>query len=345
MSFSTKIILFFLIICLVIGGWFLYSEMYSVSATESQKITFEIHDGETVKDLAERLEKKGIIRYTWLFRAYTRIKGIDKTIHKGLYEVEQPITLARVVEALNNQVAGQERSITIIPGWDLNDMAEYFEKEKIATQKDFFALVGEPAVDYRLKTEKIDSFNGKATDEKPDFVSYEGYLAPQTYRIYVDTPIEQIIEKLIAQREKEIEPFLEEIHKQGKSVHEILTMASILEREVRNPEDKAKVADIFWRRNEKGWAMQADSTVHYATEKKGDLFTTKKQRDFDSLWNTYKYPSLPPGPISTPSVDSIRAAVYPQKNDAWYFLTTLQGEVKYGRTLDEHNQNVYKYLR
>ena len=116
MSFPRKIILFFFIICLVIGGWFLYSEMYSVSATESQKITFEIHDGETVKDLAERLEKKGIIRYTWLFRAYTRIKGIDKTIHKGLYEVEQPITLARVVEALNNQVAGQERSITIIPG-------------------------------------------------------------------------------------------------------------------------------------------------------------------------------------------------------------------------------------
>ncbi len=104
------------------------------------------------------------------------------------------------------------------------------------------------------------------------------------------------------------------------------------------------MADLFLRRLEKGWALQADSTVHYISGRNGDVFTKKTERDVDSLWNTYKYPGLPPGPISTPSIESIMAVVYPKANPYWYFLTDLEGGVHYGKTLDEHNTNRFTYL-
>jgi len=122
-------------------------------------------------------------------------------------------------------------------------------------------------------------------------------------------------------------------------------MASILEREVRSKDDKAIVSDLFWRRYNLNWALQADSTVHYAVRKKGDVFTTREDRDSVSPWNTYKYPGLPLGPISSPSLGSIMAAIYPEGNNYWYFLTDSDGAVHYAKNLDEHNQNVQKYLR
>ncbi|MBT5820250.1 MAG: endolytic transglycosylase MltG, partial [Candidatus Magasanikbacteria bacterium] len=157
--------------------------------------------------------------------------------------------------------------------------------------------------------------------------------------------IEDILRRLFIEREKEFTPkLLEDIEKTKYSVHEILTLASIVEREVRGKEDREKVADLFLRRLEKGWALQADSTVHYISGRNGDVFTKKTERDVDSLWNTYKYPGLPPGPISTPSIESIMAVVYPKANPYWYFLTDFEGNVHYGKTLEEHNTNRFTYL-
>ena len=182
--------------------------------------------------------------------------------------------------------------------------------------------------------------------DKPEDISLEGYLAPDTYRIFTDASLESVLEKLVVERDSQFtDRMYADIRAAGRDVHKVLTVASILEREVQHEEDKAKVADLFWRRFERHWALQADSTVHYAVGRKGDIFTTKKERATDSLWNTYKYPGLPPSPICNPSIESIRAAIYPEKNDYWYFLTTLEGEVKYARTLEEHNGNVARYLR
>jgi UPF0755 protein len=122
-------------------------------------------------------------------------------------------------------------------------------------------------------------------------------------------------------------------------------MASLIEDEARTPEDRRLVSDILRRRLAKGWALQLDSTVHYAVDKTGTVFTTDRERDSLSLWNTYKYPGLPPGPISNPSLDSIDAALNPTKNDNWYFLSGTDGKMHYATTLEEHTANRYKYLR
>lgn len=237
-----------------------------------------------------------------------------------------------------------EKKITIIPGWDLRDLARYFIKQGfVQTESDVYAITGFPAErTNRLVTTATSLLAGRTPG-----LSFEGYLAPDTYNVYASSSIADVVGILITQREKEFTSALKKnIIDQGRTIHQVLTMASILEREVRTKEDKAKVADIFWRRHDVGMGLQADSTVHYAVAKEGEVFTSAKDRASKNLWNTYQYPKLPPGPISNPGIDSIMAAIYPEKNDYWYFLTTLDtGEVKYARTLAEHNDNVRKFLK
>jgi len=341
-----KFIFLILLICIGIGAWFLYSEIFTEQAQYTDKVTFVISKGESVSQVADKLAKEHIIRNAWLFKKYLTFKKMDKEIREGQFEVTSPITLARVVNSLANPTQA-ETTITILPGWDLRDIAEYFEKNEVASSTDFLAVVGQSAYNYKTAREISPVVEGdwKVTADKPNFVSYDGYLAPDTYRIFKNATVAEIVQKLITERESQFtDQMYADIVKSGHSVFEVLTMASILEREVRDSKDRKLVSDLFWRRYDQNWALQADSTVHYAVNKKGDVFTTTEDRDSLSPWNTYRYPGLPLGPISTPNIDSIMAAIYPQSNDYWYFLTDKDGVVRYAKSLDEHNLNRQKYL-
>lgn len=337
-----KLISVILIICFLFGAWFVYSEIYTAEAQKDiDKITFEVKSDENVSNLANRLESEHVIRSVWFFKKYLALTGKDKKINVGEFSVEKPITLARVAEALS-QPGLSEESITIIPGWTIRDVTEYFKSLGKFQAGETTELVGLPAVVYN-QAPQLD-LDLKILQDKPDNISYEGYLAPDTYRIYKNADLKSIIKKLVQERDSQItDEMWKDIKKSGYNFHEILTMASILEKEAQTLADKKKIADIFWRRYEKNWALQADSTVHYAVNKSGNVFTTANDRAVDSLWNTYKYPSLPPSPISNPSLDSIIAAIYPDKNNDWYFLTGKDGTIYYAETLEEHNLNK-KYL-
>ncbi|HAZ28748.1 MAG TPA: endolytic transglycosylase MltG [Candidatus Magasanikbacteria bacterium] len=357
-----KSILGIAFLCVVFGAWFVFSEIYFAEALPVERLAFDVKQGESSASLARRLEEEGVIRNAWLFRRYVLWKGMDKTIQYGSFVVETPITMARVVKALL-EPGVNEKVVTIIPGWDFRDMATYFVAQGfVETEEQFFRVAGPPAnnrLDLLGYTTPILVLEGPLTKEKPRNVSFEGYFRPDTYRVFQDDSIENVLKKLFDARVEQftdtmyadMENFFTRVYpdaNQEKTLratpHDMLTMASIVEREVRSTKDRALVADIFWRRYMVGMALQADSTVHYAVGKKGDVFTTKEDRDSLNPWNTYQYPGLPPGPIATPSLESIMAAIYPAKNDYWYFLTTLDGEVKYAETLEEHNKNRAKYL-
>ena len=341
-----KFIFLILLICIGIGAWFLYSEIFSAPAQYADKVTFEIEKGESVSLVAEKLEEKHIIRSAWFFKKYLSFRKLDTEIREGEFVVESPITLARVINILANPTQA-ETTVTILPGWDLREIADYFEKQGIVSSTDFLAVVGQSAYNYKVEREIAPVVEGdwKIMADKPNFVSYDGYLAPDTYRIFKNATVTEIVQKLIDERENQFtDQMYADIAKSGHSVFEVLTMASILEREVRDSKDRKLVSDLFWRRYDQNWALQADSTVHYAVNKKGDVFTTTEDRDSLSPWNTYRYPGLPLGPISTPNIDSIMAAIYPQSNDYWYFLTDKDGVVRYAKSLDEHNLNRQKYL-
>lgn len=301
--------------------------------------------GESVPDIAERLERDAVVRHAGMFTFLLRWEKLDTRLTPGTYVVRPPVTLARVVATLGIPEERQERTITILPGWDVRDIAERMEQEGIAVATDVFRVLGEPVV-LGAPKDPPTGIDADFLANKPSTAGFEGYLAPETYRIFADATFREIATKLINQRAEELDSDLRRaIVASGHTLHEILTMASIVEREARRDEDRPKVADIFWRRLELGWALQADSTVHYAVGKKGDVFTTRDDRALDSPWNTYKYPGLPPGPIANPGMASIHAAVFPEGNPYWFFLTTSEGEVKYARTLDEHNLNRARFLR
>lgn len=342
-----KIAIALFLLCVFFVMWFMYTELYVNESQNVEQLSFVVKQGESVDMLSRRLKSENVIRNAWLFKKYLVYKGIDRQIQAGDYEVVFPVTLSRVAFVLKNTLQVKEKKITIIPGWDLREIADYFVENKIIKEpKELFELVGESAVMYTSKKSPQLTYSLELLKFKPDNVSYEGYLAPDTYRIFDDATLDDVVRKIATQQNKLFtrQMYLD-IENAGRTVHQVLTMASLLEREVRTPDEKAKVADIFWRRLDNKWALQADSTVHYAVNKKGNVFTTKTDRDTDSLWNTYKLGGLPPSPICAPSLESIKAAIYPKKNNYWFFLTTFEGEVKYATDLDGHNANVQKYLR
>lgn len=342
---SIQYIFFTTLIFFGLSSFFLYRQIFVAVGERTEKLSFEIKDGESAVVLATHLKEQKIIKSEFFFKLYLKQKGLDKKIQSGVFSLTPPFTIPHVALSLSSPEKN-ERSITIIPGWNLRDIAAYFEKEGIVSQKEFFELVGTPAEFQNASF--TPPFDGEFSllHGRPNRLSLEGYLSPETIQIFKNEKLESIVRRLIKQREKEFTvQMLEDIKQRGLTVHEILTMASIIENEVRTPEDRKKVSDLFWRRIEAGMGLQADSTVHYLSGREGDVFTKAKERQIDSLYNTYKYRGLPPGPISNSSVNSIEAAIYPEKNDAWFFLTTSDGTVIYSKTLDEHNMNVAKYLR
>ena len=242
-----KIILTVILLCIFLVMWFLYSELYAAEAQNAVEVNFTVEKGESIDDLAERLGEEQIIRNVWLFKKYLIIKEIDKKVQAGNFKVIYPITLSRVANALKIAVSQNEKTITIIPGWDLRDLADYLkDKELLQDEEELFAALGKPAILYKgeNKPPKLD-YKFKLLEYKPDNVSFEGYLAPETYRIFNNAKLGDVIEKLLFQQSGLFtEKMYEDIEENGRTVHEILTMASILESEVRTADDKAAVADI-----------------------------------------------------------------------------------------------------
>jgi UPF0755 protein len=181
---------------------------------------------------------------------------------------------------------------------------------------------------------------------KPESVDLEGYLFPDTYRFFVDATAQEIAQTLLSTMERRVEALsLPTGRAENYSVHQLLTVASILEREVRTPEDMKEVADILYKRLEAGIALQCDSTINYVINGNDPSVSLQDIHETDSPYNTYKHRGLPPGPISNPGFAALTAAWHPSSNNFYYFLTDAQGNVHYAKTFEEHVRNKQKYLR
>lgn len=333
------------IIIAIVGGWFIFAPPSS-DATEK---VFAITKGEGVNEISLHLEEQNFIRNKFVFEVYVWFKNLQSKFQAGEYILRQNMSVAEIVETLIAGKLDKERNIKILEGWNNKEIANYLEHEGVVKKDVFLETV---------KHFESGSMDYDFLNDRPEGATLEGYLFPDTYRIYKEIPkeflggrdnesalAEHIIGKMLDNFDKKLTSDLrDEIARQKKTIFEIVIMASIIEKEVRGSEDRAMVADIFWRRLWAGMPLQADSTVNYATGKSvsraslGDI-------DFDSPYNTYKYPGLPAGPIGNPGLEAIRAAIYPKPNNYWYFLTTDDGKVIYSRNFEEHKANKAKYLK
>jgi len=178
---------------------------------------------------------------------------------------------------------------------------------------------------------------------KPRNLDLEGYLFPDTYRIFRDASVTDVVKKMLGNLEAKLTPQMKkDITDSGKTIHEVLTLASIVEKEVSSDKDRKLVADIFYKRLKAGIALQADSTVNYVTGKSVSR-ASASDLEVESLYNTYQHRGLPPGPISNPSLSSIISAIYPTPNTYLYFLTTPSGEVIYNETFEGHVEDKNRY--
>jgi len=331
---KSRFFLVLVFLLLLLSAYYLYSLNTPVSSSPDLK-SFGVTSGQGSTEISRQLKQQGFIRSPLVFQFYVWTQGISSKLKTGEYFLSQNLSSQEIAEILfKGPGKTKEKRLTFIEGWTLNDFANYLENQGMVKSQDFW-----PAV--QQKASYWDQYEFLAA--KPKNLDLEGYLFPDTYRIYSDTTAEEIVKKMLDNLGAKLtDDILSEIKRQGKTVHEILTLASILEKEVSTDSDRKLVADIFYKRLAADIALQADSTVNYASGKSvsrasaGDL-------KIDSPYNTYKYRGLPPGPICNPGLSAIMAAIYPTPNSYYYFLTTPEGKVIYSQTYDEHVAAKNKY--
>lgn len=273
-----------------------------------------------------------------------------------------PGFIAKLIEARDSRQTPtpvtykEEKTLKILEGWDLGDINNYLEAETGLPQVDLEKVTGQAKIDYRDETELAlpPDFSEKFSflGDKPKYYSLEGFLFPDTYRVFVDASAEEVVLKMLTNFDRQLtEEMRTEIARQGKTIYEIVIMASLIEKEApidySDPENRAAriVSDIFWGRLKIGQALQSDATLSYLLDDNNPAHSGK-DLEIDSPYNSYKYRGLPPTPICNPGIRAIEAAIYPIATNYNYFLTSLNGrDIYYARTYEEHLQNKYKYLK
>jgi len=332
-----KKILFIMIIIATLGVIVALFFSYLVnkpSAAATEQI-FTISIGEGVNQISSSLSATKLISSTQVFEIYVWLKDKETNFIAGEYHIPAGTSVAELTRLLTTKQRADEIVLQFIEGWTAHDMAAYLMTQgMIESEEEFLELL--------TAHEWWDQYTW--LQQLPADTSLEGFLFPDTYNFYSDASAADVIAKLLSNFDVKFdESMRSEIAGQGRRLYEVVTLASILEKEVKTPDDMKMVAGIFINRMEIGMALQADSTLNYATGGTNPSLTAEELA-IDSPYNTYKYKGLPPTPISNPGLNALTAAVYPTANDYFYFLTSPDGETYYGKTLDEHNSN-RQYLK
>ena len=323
----------------VMSGSYLFDTYLISPDDDAQAVSITIEEGASVEAIATQLEDEGIITSKFFFKMYTRLS--DAVLQAGTFELKPGMSLRSVVQELG-YAAAQEVQVTIPEGFTLEQIGEVVvEALPEIASSDWETIVS--AQGRRTLTED-EILTGIPSDQ-----GLEGYLFPDTYRFRADATASIVAETMVLTlkrrlAENNITIPLNLIFEGGLTFHEMITLASIVEREVRDPEDMKLVAGIFYTRMKIGMALQADSTVNYVTGK-GDASVSLDDSRIDSPYNTYQNLGLPPGPISNPGMNAILAVLNPTDSNYLYFLTTEGGEVIYAETFDQHVANKYQYLK
>ncbi|MDD5626605.1 MAG: endolytic transglycosylase MltG [Patescibacteria group bacterium] len=294
---------------------------------------FAIAEGQGVKEIAGNLQKEGFIRDAWYFEVYVWTEKREKDFKAGEFKLPPKINIPETVRVLTGKPEPKEIDITIIEGWDRQDIDQYLAGLKLIERDDF--IVATRGFKDSIFADRF---------EAPPESSLEGFLFPDTYRVYKDQAAVDLLKKMLANFQKKVgSDLLVEIERQGKSLYDILIMASIVEKESANEEEMPKIAGVFYNRLELDRSLESDATVNYVTGKKSRQ-PTLEDVQMDSRYNTYRYKGLPPGPICNPGLAAIRAAIYPEETDYLYFLHPEGQPVVFSKNLQEHNLNKQKYL-
>ncbi|OGH69668.1 MAG: hypothetical protein A2754_02950 [Candidatus Magasanikbacteria bacterium RIFCSPHIGHO2_01_FULL_47_8] len=309
-------------------------------ASSAEKIPFKVESGWSAGDIAQSLEDSGIISKDIYFIFYVMWKGEAGQLKTGYYELSPSMSASQIVEELKT---GKIRQVTVtIPeGTTTSDMENILREaglEKIGENELVDAVSISPVYAYGVTGLKLFL-------DLPEAGNIDGFLFPDTYVFEPAAQLNTIAGKMFANFDEKVPDSVRvRIKADGRTLYNVVKMASLLEKEVQTFEDMRIVAGILEKRMEIGMPLQVDATLIYITGKKGSELTNADKL-IDSPYNTYKYLGLPPTPINNPGLNAINAAIDPAKSDYLYYISTPDGKTIFAKTLEEHNANVAKYLR
>lgn len=327
-----KILIFVIILLVAIIGALSFLPNYLSEATNKDIISIVVPRGANLSTVAEDLYENGVIRSRLWFRYMGQ--DIAMNIKPGEYEIEAGLEIDDIYEIIQRGEQEEQFEITFPEGYILYQFAQRIEESGLATAGEFIEASNEY---FQLKGYTFETSNL--------YFNMEGYLFPDTYFFTKKQTMEEVLDKLVSTMENvftdEYKARAEEL---GLDLHEVLTLASLIEREAYNDSERAAISGVIHNRLEIDMILQIDATVIYGLGEGKEHMSRVLYADLeeDNPYNTYIYPGLPPGPIASPGRKSIEAALYPEDHDYFYYVMGDDGHV-FSKTYDEHRRNISKY--
>ena len=363
---------FFCAVLIVIGlvtmGWNSVYEAFlmPVDPENTQTVRFTIESGDSISEIGENLEKAQLLRNRTVFRYLVQFLGVTDKISYGTFDLSPSMDVNAIIDELSSGSQNAERTITIIPGWTVEDIADYLYAEgAIQSREEFLNLCRDAApfaeMSYPIKlAQDMGTLSGRK-------YQLEGYLAPDTYRVFRNASAQQIVNTLVEQTntvidevyyadtiQYEVDPETGEYREVVRyrnddlTLDEIIILASMIEKEAASTEDYARVSAVFTNRMNAGMRLESDPTATYllGVDK---LALSNEETSAVNNYNTYVIDGLPVGPICNPSAAAMEAALYPDVeyvDEGYLYFCAKEptsGELAFAKTLEEHEANVAKY--
>ncbi len=322
-------VLIVLLILALAAGIGLFSLSRPVRLAEP--VTVTIAEGSYASNIAKTLADAGVVRSGFLFRYKLKQENAAASLRPGTYSFTGKVSMQDVIDSLQEGVWEDSVRVTIPEGKTMEQTAEIFAKAGLCTEEEFLDACLNDQFDY-------DYLPKRGTPER-----LEGFLSPNTYDVATNWSAHRMVEMLLDQFDR---VYTDEWHARekelGMSTYEIVTLASIVEREAKVQADRPVIAGVFYNRLEIGMLLQSCATVQYALGEQKEVLLYS-DLEIESPYNTYKYEGLPPGPIASPGEAALEATLYPEDTDYLYFFAKPDGSHYFSTTYSEHMQAQKQY--
>ncbi|MGB8952728.1 MAG: endolytic transglycosylase MltG [Candidatus Aminicenantales bacterium] len=320
-----------LVFLLILSVW-LSLDTYRTATNATPNVFFKIEKGKGIKAIAQSLKEKGILQKKWPFLFRYELFYYPKSLKAGEYLFT---SFYSTQEILNTLTLGKVylHPLTIAEGWTGQEITAYLTSSGFGTEEDFRAAFMNPEI--------ISSWDQKAWN-------LEGYLFPETYYLSLGQTSEEIFLKIVNQFQSVFaEPWRRRTAEMGMTIREVVTLASLIEKEASLSEEKKRVSAVFHNRIKQRMKLDCDPTIIYVLKQNGLFEGRLRSKDLrlDSPYNTYLYAGLPPSPICNPGKESLEAALYPAKENYFYFVSRNDGSHHFSRSFREHQLAVKKYQK
>ncbi len=346
-----KLQILVLLVLIAVGFWFVHG-MSPVETGDATPINVSIEQGTSVDAIARQLHEKDLIRSPFMFKLYVKYKNLAGTLKAGGYTMSRGQSLPQIVSALAEGKSA-DVVITIPEGYTIADIDALLASKGLGKPGDILDCAFSTCnfTLYEDFLPRCQTLPVPACDTGKRANGYgsglEGYLFPDTYYIsIVDYQPIDVLQRMLGRfKEKVVTPYTADIKASGRTLPQILTMASLVQEESTGGADEsATVAGILWKRLDNNIGLGVDATVRYVL-RKPKAALTREDLDVVSPYNTRKSAGLPPTPIANPGESAIKAALHPMESAYWYYLHGTDGLIRYAKTNDEHNENKARYLR